>query len=122
MVSLEDIGGIEVAHAAAATVDSVMAGEIRHESSEVLDPGIVIAPEEEINHLLVGLLRRIERMSSVPHIIEEAEDVDVHTQIILDCWDVLNGDWVGDVVESKLMKEVDIVSRSISLISSCEWR
>ena len=52
----EDIGGIEVAETSTAPVDRVLHREISHEAAAVLNPGIVIVPEEEIDNLLVALL------------------------------------------------------------------
>ena len=74
---------------------------------------VVIVPEEQINHLLVALLGDVEWMPCPTLIVVEAEDVDAHTQLILDCWDVFDGDWVCDVVQSILMEEVDVIARSV---------
>ena len=56
VMCLEDIGVVEVAHAAAAPVDCVIPGFICHEASEVLYPGVVVVPEEQIDHLVLALL------------------------------------------------------------------
>ena len=56
VMSLENIGVGEVTQAAAAPVDGMLPGFICNEASEVLDPGVVVVPEEEMNHLLVALL------------------------------------------------------------------
>lgn len=106
--------------AAPAAVDGVVLREICIESSEVLNPGVFIIPEREIDHLLLALLRDIERMASLPLISEEAENVDRHSQPFLDCWDVVDGDGVTELVLSKVMKEVGVLSRSIGVCSSRE--
>ena len=69
VMRLEYIGVVEVAHATAAPVDCVMAGEICHEAAEVLNPRIVIVPEEEVYHLLVTLLRDVEWMSGLAFVV-----------------------------------------------------
>ena len=39
-----------------APVDRMLHREVTHEAAEVLNPGILIVPEEEIDGLLVALL------------------------------------------------------------------
>ena len=56
LVRLEDIDIVEVAHAAAAPMHRVVVREIGHEAPQVLNPSVVVVPEEEINHLLMALL------------------------------------------------------------------
>ena len=69
--------------------------EICHEASEVLDPRVVIVTVDEINHFLVRLLRHIQCMSPLALIVQEGEDIDGDSQLILDCWDIFYGHWVG---------------------------
>ena len=58
-----------------------MAREIYHEAPEFLDPRIMIVPEEEINHLLVALLRDVEWISWRAVIVLEGQDVDANTSL-----------------------------------------
>ena len=55
-------------------------------------------------------------MPSLAIIVEETQDIDGDTQLFLNCGDVFDGNWVWDVVQSKLLKEVDVVARSIGLL------
>ena len=109
MIRLETNGGVEVAHAAAAPVDSAMAGEISDESPEVLDPCVVVVPEEEVYHLLVALLRDVEWRDGLAFVVLECELIYTDSQLILDCWDVFDGQLVGDVDQSILMEHCCIV-------------
>ena len=118
MVSLEDISVVEVTHTAAAPEEGVVTREVGHESAEVLYPRVVVVPEEEIDHLLVALLRDVEWMPSLALVIVEGEDVDRHTQLVFDGRDILDGNRVCDVVEFKLMKKVVVVVRAISILGA----
>ena len=57
VICLEQIGGVEGAHTAAAPVDNVNGREMCPESREALEPGIIVVPEEEIYHLHVTVRR-----------------------------------------------------------------
>ena len=52
----EDSIGIEVAETSTAPEEGVVTREVGHEPPEILNPCIVIVPEEEIDDLLVALL------------------------------------------------------------------
>ena len=115
---LEDIGVVEVAHATAAPVEGVVTRHVGHEPPEVLNPRVVLVPVEQINHLVVALLRDIQRIARLPIVIIEAEDVDGDSQLVLDCRDIFDGDWVWDVVEFKLMEEVVVVVWAVGVLGS----
>ena len=55
-------------------------------------------------------------MTTLRFVVEESEDIDRHTKLILDCRDVLDGDWIMDGVEPVLFEEVDVMSRSIGML------
>ena len=54
-------------------------------------------------------------MTTLPFVVDEAEDIARHTQLILDCGDIFDGDGIMDGVQPVLFEEVDVVSRSIGV-------
>ena len=55
-------------------------------------------------------------MTTLPLLVEEAEDVDRHIQLMLECRIVLVGDWLGDVVQANLLKNVGVMATSIGVL------
>ena len=70
------------------------------ELREVLDPGIVTGPEEQIDLDVVLFARDIERIESDAGIVIEGEDVDLQLESVLDCGNVLGLNGIFDIVES----------------------
>ena len=62
----------------------------------------MIVPEEERHHLLMDILRNIERISLLALVVEETEKIAGDTQPILDSRDVFDGQWVWNLLQSSL--------------------
>ena len=76
----------------------------------------MVVPEEENDDLLLALLGDIEVMTTLPFVGEEAKDIDGHTTLILDCWDVLDDDWIMDGFEPVLFEEIDVEAWAIGVL------
>ena len=84
LVRIEGLFRTEVAQAAAAPVKGVGGREVGHEAPEVFNPGVVFIPVEPVDCPLKDLLRRIERVTPLPLVIQEGVDVDPNPQPVFD--------------------------------------
>lgn len=70
-VRFENIFCIYVTHAAATPVQALVFRQVGHEAKEVVYPGIVLIPVEQVDLPLLCLLRRIEWIKPLPLLVEE---------------------------------------------------
>ena len=77
-----------------------MARDVCHEAPEVFYPRVMLIPVEQVHRPLEHLLCCIERVTPLPLIVEEGEDVDPNPQPVFDGGDV--GDLDG-VVELDIL-------------------
>ena len=71
------------AHAAEEFVTAVLR-DIRHESPEIFDPGIVPVPMEEVDMRIIILLAEMFNVAHPALLIVETEDADFHLELLLD--------------------------------------
>ena len=71
LVRFEDHFRIEVSHAAAAPVQSVVPREVSHEATEVFNPGIMLISVEQVERPPKRLLRCIEWVTHLTLVVKE---------------------------------------------------
>ena len=90
-------------------------GEVGHERSEVLKPGVVLIPVERIDHPL----KRIRCIEWIPpfHVsVNEGVDVDPNPQPVFDGGEVADLDWVLDLMQVIGLEETIILVRSLWVV------
>ena len=71
----DDLFSIEVAHAAATPMKCVVLLKVGDEAAEVFNPSIMLIPIDQVDRLLISILRCIEWITTLPLVVEEGVDV-----------------------------------------------
>ena len=82
----------------------------------------MLIPVENIYALLKRLLGDVEWLPGAPLIVVEGEHVDIHSDRVLDCGDVLDGQRIVDLVQTPLVEEAVIELRAVGVFTMSRWR
>ena len=88
----------------------LMLREIGNEARKIFYPGEMVVPIEKVDCLRWVLeLRDIERVATTPLVVEEGEDIDTDSKLLLDLWYIDRRNWIVEMIEVMLLEELVVV-------------
>ena len=94
----------------------VVLRQVREQTAEVLDPGVVSVEVEEIDLRRTVSTADVERVPSATLVVVVADEIDTHVQLLFDLTDVGRVDRVLEAIETVLGEVLKIVVRTVGMV------